>query len=151
MLDLKIPPLLLAVLFGILMWFVPAVPSGFAFSSSFRIAAAAVLAAGGAAFLVLGIVAFRKARTTPNPMKPETASSLVTSGVYRYSRNPMYVGMVAILIAWGVFLSNLFALALAAGFGFYLNRFQIQPEEDAMDALFGEAFQNYKKQVRRWL
>lgn len=97
------------------------------------------------------LMAFRSAQTTVNPHHPDKASTLVTSGVFRMSRNPIYLAMLLILIAWGVWLGNPAALLLSAGFVGYMNRFQIAPEERALRENFGDEFIRYRQQVRRWL
>ena len=84
-------------------------------------------------------------------MKPEGTSSLVTSGIYRFTRNPMYVGLLFVLIAWAVFLSTPWLVIGPFVFVLYMNRFQIEPEERVLFRLFGTAFATYKGAVRRWL
>jgi protein-S-isoprenylcysteine O-methyltransferase Ste14 len=84
-------------------------------------------------------------------MKPEIASSLVTSGAYRFTRNPMYLGLCLLLVAWALFLSSLLAFVGPLLFILYMNRFQIAPEETALSTIFGEEFANYKAKVRRWI
>ncbi len=150
-LELKIPPPLVMIIFAAAMWLISITFPGIPTPGEIRGAAFGMLALLGFSFALAGALAFRKAKTTVNPTKPGSASSLVTSGIYKFTRNPMYVGLLCILIGWGVFLSNLFALASAAGFVLYMNRFQIAPEERALEALFGDAFQAYKEKVRRWL
>lgn len=106
----------------------------------------------GLAFDVAGLLAFRASRTTVNPLRPERASALVTRGVYRITRNPMYVGMAFLLLAWGIYLAHWPALLLGpAAYVLYLTRFQIVPEERALLALFGEEYRTYRARVRRWL
>ena len=92
-----------------------------------------------------------RARTTINPVKPSSASSLVITGIYRLTRNPMYLGSLFILLGWAVFLANVLAFLLLPGFVLYINRFQIIPEETALSGIFGSEFATYKANVRRWL
>ena len=113
--------------------------------------AVAVLVTTGLAFDVLGIMAFRASRTTVNPLKPERASALVTGGVYRITRNPMYVGMVFLLLAWAVYLSAVLPFAGIVVFIVYITRFQIQPEERVLTGIFGDEYSTYAARVRRWL
>jgi protein-S-isoprenylcysteine O-methyltransferase Ste14 len=113
--------------------------------------AAATIALVGAAFTIAGIVSFRRAKTTVSPLKPESASSLVSSGVYTITRNPMYVGLLSLLVAWTVFLSSPLALVGPLAFFLYIGRFQIAPEERALSNLFGSEYANYRARVRRWL
>ena len=98
-----------------------------------------------------GVVSFRQAQTIVNPLKPETASALVRSGIYQYSRNPMYVGFALLLLAWACYLASPVALFGLLGFVLYMNRFQISPEERALATLYGSEYQVYQTQVRRWL
>lgn len=109
------------------------------------------LAVAGVGVVVAGGVSFRRAKTTVNPLKPETASSLVVSGLYRVSRNPMYLGVLIVLIGWAVLLANALAFITAATFVLYLNRFQIAPEERALTTRFGPEFSAYCAKVRRWI
>lgn len=112
---------------------------------------AAGLAGAGVVVALLGVASFRRARTTVNPLQPAAASHLVVSGIYHRTRNPMYLGMLLVLLGWALFLSNLLAVVLATGFVPLMNRLQILPEERALTALFGSAFADYKSKVRRWL
>jgi protein-S-isoprenylcysteine O-methyltransferase Ste14 len=96
-------------------------------------------------------VSFRRVKTTVNPTKPDATSSLVVSGIYKYTRNPMYVGFVLVLLGWAAFLSNLAALALVPVFIVYKNRFQIQPEERVLSSLFPHEYPTYRAKVRRWV
>jgi protein-S-isoprenylcysteine O-methyltransferase Ste14 len=106
------------------------------------------------AALIIGVSAvlgFRRARTTLNPLNPDEASALVVRGIYRWTRNPMYLAMLLALAGWACIVSNWAALAILPLFVAYLNRFQIAPEERALRARFGAQFDNYSKKVRRWL
>jgi len=150
-LDLKIPPPIVGVLVAIAMWAVAKVGPQFSLELQVRYALIGTLIVVGVSFDLLGLVAFRALRTTINQLKPDHASALVTSGVYRVTRNPMYVGVMLLLFAWGIYLSSLLSLAGLPIFVMYITRFQIQPEERALENIFGEEFSNYKKRVRRWL
>src|SRR5687768_11909847 len=109
------------------------------------------LALLGATISILGVLSFRRAGTTVNPLKPGAASSLVRSGVYRVTRNPMYLGFLMLLLGWGIYLSNALALLFVPMFVVYMNKFQIEPEERALTARFGQEFVVYSMRVRRWL
>lgn len=151
MLELKIPPLAVAVLFAGAMWGIASVTPGLEIPVMIRVVVAiAVFLAGGGVALA-GTAAFRRAKTTANPMKPETTSSLVTTGIYKVTRNPMYVGVLLALVAWAIFLSSAWALAGPVAFVAYMNRFQIAPEERVLSSMFGAAFSDYKSRIRRWL
>jgi protein-S-isoprenylcysteine O-methyltransferase Ste14 len=117
----------------------------------FRLLLTVMLAATGVAVAIAGVVAFRRAQTTVNPLKPETSSALVTTGVYSVTRNPMYLGMAVALFGWAVYLSSAWSLFGLALFALYITRFQIIPEERVLDGLFGASFAAYKQRVRRWL
>ena len=133
------------------MWFVATWIPAFGLDLPGRLIFAVAFACAGALVTVSGLIEFRRARTTVNPMKPDTSSALVTRGVYGVTRNPMYVGLAIMLVAWAVFLSNVAALVGVVGFAWYIDRFQIAPEERALAALFGAEFESYRRDVRRWL
>ncbi len=149
-LELKVPPLALVFLFGALMWLVSGYPE-FTFTLPWRPAFALIFCAVGLAVLLAGVVAFRRAKTTVNPLTPEATTTMVTSGIYRFTRNPMYLGFLFVLAGWAMYLSNLLAFALLPLFVWYMNRFQILPEERALSAKFPQAFTAYTCAVRRWL
>jgi protein-S-isoprenylcysteine O-methyltransferase Ste14 len=86
-----------------------------------------------------------------DPFHPEEASMLVTNGVFRYSRNPMYVSLLCVLIGWAIWLGSMLNLFLIAGFVSYITIFQIKPEEEVLKTLFGEAYEQYCSNVRRWM
>jgi len=146
-LELRIPPPVVAGVCALLMGFVPELP--FAFPGHRALALA--LAGLGIALGVAAVVQFKRARTTIHPQDPEKSTALVTSGVYRFTRNPMYLGMLTLLAAWALWLANAAALIVLPLFVGYLNRFQIAPEERALQARFGAAFADYRRAVRRWI
>ena len=150
-LELKIPPPVVALLTAGFIWCAArAVPAlGFILPHRNMLALALLLA--GLSVAISGATAFRRARTTINPLKPETASALVVSGIYQYTRNPMYLGLILALLGWVLFLSNALAFVFLPAFILYLNRFQIRPEERALAARFGQEFAAYQAKVRRWL
>jgi protein-S-isoprenylcysteine O-methyltransferase Ste14 len=98
-----------------------------------------------------GIWDFRQAKTTVHPHQPDKASTVVSNGIYRYSRNPMYLGLVLLLIVEGLVLKNWSMLFVVWGFIAYLSRFQIVPEERALEMKFGQEYLDYKEKVRRWI
>ena len=104
----------------------------------------------GFSIILISFQAFKKEKTTINPIKIEKASSLVTSGIFKYSRNPMYLGMVLILISTAIKFSLYGGLLVIGFFVYFITIFQILPEEKAMQKLFGEDFTNYKNKTRRW-
>ncbi|TAH40538.1 MAG: isoprenylcysteine carboxylmethyltransferase family protein [Dokdonella sp.] len=150
-LENRIPPPLAGLVCGFLMWLLARFTPIIALPGSLRLILAVMFGVLGFAIAIAGVVAFRRSRTTVNPLKPETASELVTDGVYRFTRNPMYLGMALVLIGWAVFLSTPASLLGVVLFMAFIDRFQIRPEERAMRGLFGEAFSAYASRVRRWL
>lgn len=150
-LELKVPPLLVICIFAALMWLIARWLPGIMIEPTFRLIAILVFLIAGVIFVVTGILAFKMADTTVNPLKPGESSTLVTTGIYRVSRNPMYVGFLFLLLAWGLYLTNLYSLLSSAGFIWYLNRFQIRAEEGFLQSSFGDQYQRYQSQVRRWL
>jgi protein-S-isoprenylcysteine O-methyltransferase Ste14 len=150
-LELKVPPPVVALLLGLLMWLVSSLVAAVDVSVGYRIGVALVVASLGVVVGLAGIVSFVRAKTTINPTKPSATSSLVTNGVFRFTRNPMYLGLLLCLLAWAVYLSNWLALLFVPAFVVYINRFQIEAEERALSALFGLEYASYKGRVRRWL
>lgn len=150
-LDAKIPPPAVAAATAVAMWAASWLAPLLQLPSALRLGAAGAIALVGIAFSAAGVLAFRRARTTLNPTKPEQTSALVSSGVYRVTRNPMYVGLSCVLVAWAVFLSSAWALLGPVAFMLYIGRFQIEPEERALAKLFGREYADYQAKVRRWL
>ena len=150
-LELRIPPPIVGLIVAGGMWTVAHVPPILQLPTLLRLFVAVVLAAIGAAVAMGGVMSFRRARTTVNPLKPETSAALVSTGVYSFTRNPMYLGMVLGLFAWAVYLSSVWSMLGPVLFALYITRFQIVPEERVLDRLFGASFAAYKKRVRRWL
>jgi protein-S-isoprenylcysteine O-methyltransferase Ste14 len=149
--ELKIPPPLVALVFGLVMWLVSLLGGAVDVSFVNRIGVAIVVASIGVAFGFSAMASFVRAKTTMNPTKPSATSSLITHGVYRLTRNPMYLSLVLYLVAWAVYLSNWLAVLLVPVFALYIDRFQIKPEERALSALYGSEYASYKSRVRRWL
>ena len=100
---------------------------------------------------IVGVNEFKKAQTTVNPHKPNNATNLVTGSIYQYTRNPMYLGLTLVLLAWALYLAHLLAFFVILIFVLYMTRFQIIPEERVMQQKFGKAYQAYLKKVRRWI
>lgn len=150
-LEARIPPPAVAAALAVAMWGVSSIAPVIQLSVVTRMSVAAVFALVGGGFSLAGIIAFRRMKTTVNPLKPETASALVISGVYNITRNPMYVGVAMVLIAWAIYLCSAWALLGPPAFVVYMNRFQIAPEEKVLAALFGAEYLVYRSSVRRWL
>lgn len=150
-LELKIPPPVLTIISILLMWGLAKMTASSSFFFSGQKAIAVILILIGIAFGLIGIFSFKKSSTTTNPSQPETTSQLVTSGIFKLSRNPMYLGIVWVLLGWLVFLGNLFSLLIPILFVLYLTQFQIKPEEKILCKKFGKAYETYKKSTRRWI
>lgn len=150
-LALKVPPLLLAVLFAAGMAGLSAWLPRVEIALPIKIALIGVIALSGVLFALAGVIAFRRHKTTVDPRFPEQASALVDSGIYQFTRNPMYVGFALWLCAWVVYLQSPWLVLGVGGFVLYMNRFQIEPEEQILLTLFGLSYEHYKQRVRRWL
>ena len=150
-LELKVPPLLVWLIFAGAMPGVAHLASGLSYALPARLVVALALVALGAAIALAGVIAFRRQRTTVNPLTPSASSSVVSSGVYRVSRNPMYLGFLLALAGWALFLSNAAALLLLPVFVAYMTQYQIKPEERALLGEFGPEFAQYMARVRRWV
>ncbi len=122
-LELKVPPVAQVIITAATMYGVSKVAPALKFSLSGSTALAIGLGVVGLGSGIMGVVQFKKAQTTPNPQALEKVSSLVTDGIYRYSRNPMYVGLVLILLGWALYLSHFLAFVLVPVFMFYMTRF----------------------------
>jgi protein-S-isoprenylcysteine O-methyltransferase Ste14 len=150
-LELKIPPPAVALALALLMWLTAGVAVSAQVSGGAHVAAALALLCIGQGISIAGMVAFRRAKTTVNPIKADKASSLVTQGVYRFTRNPMYLGLLLTLLAWAVYLRSPMAALWVIPYVLYINRFQIAPEERILLSLFGQAYTAYAARVRRWI
>ena len=156
-LELKIPPPLVMVVSGLLAFFISGRTGTFLMeqvnSGDFvgNVLWPLIFLALGIAIAVSGVREFARHNTTINPLNPNQSSSVVNSGIFRLSRNPMYLGMLLVLIAWADYLDNLLGFSGAVFFMLYITRFQILPEERILLDNFGEDFQTYLNSVRRWL
>ena len=150
-LELKIPPLLLLIIALSLMWLTHQLAPSFIYTTSLALPLTIALLMLGTFVIFAGVYAFRKAQTTVNPMMPSDTSSLVNTGVYQVTRNPMYLGFLLLLIAFAIYLQQPLTLIWCAVFVAYMNQFQIKPEERMLNQLFGETYREYCTQVRRWL
>ena len=150
-LELKVPPPAVALVIAVLMWLLSLLAPALTFAIPARILIAIILAVTGVATAVAGVTTFARAKTTVNPTTPQKSSSLVSWGIYSITRNPMYLGLLLVLTAWAIFLSNPLPFLLLPIYMLYINRFQIAPEEHALTSLFGRDFAAYQSRVRRWI
>ena len=150
-LDNKVPPPAVALLIAATMWHLSSYEPALSLSAEMSEILILFLVIVGVSFDVCGLLAFRQLKTTINPMSPNKTSALVTGGIYRLSRNPMYVGLFLFLMAWAIQLSMLWPFIGPILFVIYITRFQITPEERVMESKFGDEYLIYKNKVRRWL
>ncbi len=150
-LDTAIPPPVVMLLVGAAMWAVVHAWPGFEYVLALSTPVAILVGIVGLVCNLLPKLRFRHFRTTVNPMRPQATCHLVVDGLHRYSRNPMYLGQLLLLIAWAMFLANGLAMPFPPLFALYITRFQILPEERALAAGFGDAYASYRREVRRWL
>jgi len=149
-LNLKIPPPVVLLIVAALMWAVgrylyPGSPT------KLHLVTCAVAIVAGAAVLLTAYFTFRRARTTLDPLHPEQATTLLTHGIYRYSRNPIYLAMALILFGWAFYLASPPVFVLPFVFVGYMTRFQIIPEERALTIAFGDEFERYLTKTQRWM
>ncbi|HEX7858875.1 MAG TPA: isoprenylcysteine carboxylmethyltransferase family protein [Verrucomicrobiae bacterium] len=150
-LELKVPPLVVVMIAALLIWVGAVYLPEFSFRFRFQSVLGWVIGVLGFIGCFLGFLEFRRSKTTLNPTKPGTSSSLVQTGIYRHTRNPMYLGFLLMLVAWAIVMGNVISFLVLPGFVIYLNRFQIQPEERALTSIFGDEFTAYRSGVRRWI
>ncbi len=149
-LDSKVPPPAVALVIAVFMWLISRAVPPLHFDLPGHNWLAVVVVLAGFVTGISGVLSFRNANTTVNPIRPH-ASSLVTWGVYAMSRNPMYLGSLIMLLGWAIFLLNVLAFLFLPVYVLYINRFQIEPEERVLASLFGEAYVAYQARARRWL
>jgi protein-S-isoprenylcysteine O-methyltransferase Ste14 len=149
-LESKIPPPIVAVIFGVIMWGTALLIPAENISPVIKYSTVLLFLVVGSLFLAPAGISFIRAKTTVNPLKPETTTSLVTTGIYQITRNPMYVGFSMFLCAWAAYLGSFMLLAFVALYMLYIHRFQILPEEKALETIFAEDFFEYKRKVRPW-
>ena len=147
--NTKIPPPIVTATFGLIIYFSKSFSPVYSFENSNMISVIFLLF--GLGIFSAAVQSFKKHKTTINPLSPDKASSLVNSGIFSYSRNPMYLGMLLILLSVSFKFNISVGLFISFLFKIYITRFQIIPEEKAMAKLFGEEFITYKNQTRRWV
>jgi protein-S-isoprenylcysteine O-methyltransferase Ste14 len=150
-LELKIPPVAVALITAGCMWLAAQAVPDIAVPFPGQDVVSGTVALSGGLIALLGVVAFSRAGTTVNPMKPGASSSLVVTGIYSVTRNPMYLGLLLVLLSWAIYLANVLTVLFLPAFVWYMNRYQIEPEERALISLFGAEFTAYAARVRRWI
>lgn len=150
-LDHKIPPPVIALICAALAWILAHLTPGLSYLAPARIPIIVLLVLIGLALDISGLMSFRKAKTTFNPLAPGRSKSIVQNGPYQFTRNPMYLGMVFNLLGLCVYFENPLTLVAVVVFVAYITRFQIIPEERILLAKFGDSYAQYTRSVRRWL
>ena len=150
-LEHRIPPPVVWVVVAACMWLVAELSPAVELSRMLRFGLAAALALPAALLGVLGFRAFGRAKTTIDPLRIDRASTLVVTGIYGVTRNPMYLGLTLLLGAWACALAAPFAAPGALAFAAFITRFQIIPEERILLDMFGEPYAAYRRRVRRWI
>ncbi|MBK6568507.1 MAG: isoprenylcysteine carboxylmethyltransferase family protein [Burkholderiales bacterium] len=150
-LDHKIPPPVIALICAALAWILAHLTPGLSYLVPARIPIIVLLVLIGLALDISGLMSFRKAKTTFNPLAPGRSKSIVQNGPYQFTRNPMYLGMFFNLLGLCVYFENPLTLVAVVVFVAYITRFQIIPEERILLAKFGDSYAQYTRSVRRWL
>lgn len=149
--ELKVPPLAQVLVISIGMLSISILLPSFEVLIPAGRLVGSILMIVGATLAIAGVLEFRRCKTTVDPRYPNNSERLVCAGVFRLSRNPMYLGMLIILLGWSVYLANLVSSVLLPVFVFYMNQFQIKPEEKILSEKFGSRFDRYCSEVRRWV
>ena len=147
----KIPPVLLLLINGALMWLLARTDFAYPFDFGYPLLAASIFVLLGAGIAVSAVREFRRVHTTVNPMRPENATTLVDTGVFAFSRNPMYLGLALLLVGWGTWLGSAGSFAVIVLFVLAMTVLQIKPEENALAQIFGDDYVKYCQRVRRWI
>ncbi|MDC0609697.1 isoprenylcysteine carboxylmethyltransferase family protein [Vibrio sp.] len=149
--ELKIPPVIVFIIAVLAIYGIGLFDASLSLFDTLSLWCAIAFFIMSGIFGCLGVLSFKLSSTTVNPMEPEKASQIVSSGIFRLSRNPMYLGLLFLLISYCFFLQTAFAFLVCVLFVLYMNRFQIYPEERVLEAKFGQDYQQYKSRVRRWI
>lgn len=147
----RLPPVALMMIVGLLMWAANRLLPQLSFHRPLLVQGALLLVLLGIGVCVAAFGQFRRAGTSVDPLHPQQASQLLSTGVFQCSRNPMYVGFVLVLLAWALLAQNFAALALVPLFVLYMDRVQIPAEEAALRMSFGGEYEVYVSKVRRWI
>ena len=147
-LKTKIPPPLITLICILIIYFFE---KEFIFFEDWNIYISGFFLLWGLVIIAFAVFKFAKTKTTVDPTKPSKTSSLVISGIYRITRNPMYLGMLFLIISFTFYKLSLAGAIIIPSFIFYINKYQIEPEEYEMRKKFGENFEDYCKKVDRWI
>lgn len=148
---LKIPPPVYAIFVAVLMWLLHNyLPITQLISEPWN-KVGIVLIVFAVSLDIWSLILFLKQKTTPNPMRPENTSEIVSNGLYKISRNPMYVGLLTILTGFAIWMGSLMPFIMLPLFFWIITEMQIKPEEKYLEDKFGDTYLDYKSKVRRWL
>lgn len=145
----RIPPPIITMLCVLVIFLSKSIFPSFVFS--YKLEIGIVVSIAGLLLLAVSVKSFINNNTTINPLNLKKSTYLVTDGLFRFSRNPMYLGMLLFLVGTSIILNIIGGLIISILFIFYMNFFQIIPEEKALENLFGKNYRNYKKNIRRWI
>jgi len=148
--HLKIPPALQVAIIAGIMWIISRF-TNLNFDFTGKQTFGWIVFYIGIFIAILGVLNFKRAKTTVNPLKPSEASNLVISGIYKFTRNPMYLGMLFVLIAFFIKIGNYLNVPAIVLYVWYMTTYQIKPEEKALENNFGQEYINYCNEVRRWI
>lgn len=149
--KLKIPPPVQLIFSAILMWILSIYGDHFGLNFKYNNEFALSCLIAGVVIIGLSIVTFRMAETTITPLHPDKSSNLVKTGIYQYTRNPMYLGLLLILFSIWWYLQNLASMFVLPIYVWFISKYQIIPEEEILYKLFGQNYKNYQDNVRRWI
>jgi len=147
----RVPPPAIGLICVLAMWLTNRFVTDAVISLPFKLLLAIFFVLAGITISVIAFRQFSRQDTTVNPMQPESATALVSEGIFSKTRNPMYIGLFLMLTGWGIWLANPVNIFVLILFVLYITHFQIKPEEAAMRSLFGAEYEEYTKRVRRWL
>ncbi len=149
--ELRVPPLIQVLVLGFAMLSIAILLPSFEILVPAGRLVGSILIVVGTILALAGVIEFRRINTTVDPRYPDNSESLVYAGIYKLSRNPMYLGMFIILLGWSLYLANVMSFVVLPVFVFYMNNFQIKPEERILSQKFGAEFDRYCNEVRRWI
>ena len=150
-LELKVPPDVVWVFVAGAMWLASRYTPQLSLPSLIRVGVPSLLTAAGVWLMVSARTLLDESNTTWRPMTPRKARAVVSTGVYHLSHNPIYLGMLLVLVGWAILISSPAALVVSAVFVLYIDRFQIEPEERALSDVLGQEYLDYLATVRRWI
>ena len=148
--DVRIPPpvfYLVAVVLGVAFQWLWAL--GFARGSSLRIALGVIAICGGVAIVGSAFSVFRRIGQHPDPRKP--TPTIARDGPYRFTRNPMYLGVGMIQLGLGIALGNAWIVLLLVPVAVLIHYRAILPEERYLEGKFGDEYTSFRASVRRWI